>query len=39
MLARGAHMLGEHGIAVYNCSPVSDIEGFRHVTYEYALSL
>ena len=39
MLNYGADALKDSDVRVFNCSPISDLEGFPKVTYEYAISL
>ena len=39
MLTYGARTLAEADVKVFNCSPVSTLECFPKVSYEYALSL
>ncbi len=38
MLEYGARQLANSGVRVFNCSPVSDLDCFTQVSYEYALS-
>jgi hypothetical protein len=39
MLDYGARVLGRADVSVFNCSPLSTLDCFPKVTYEYALSL
>ncbi len=39
MLNYGARQLAETNVRVFNCSPVSDLECFPKVSYDYAISL
>ena len=39
MLEYGAKALSGSGVRVFNCSPLTDLECFEKVSYEYALSL
>lgn len=39
MLEYGAEELSNTGVNLFNCSPVSQLEGFSKVSYEYAISL
>ncbi len=39
MLTFGAKQLAGTGVRVFNCSPISTLECFEKVTYDYALSL
>ncbi|NIQ02162.1 MAG: hypothetical protein GWM98_18620, partial [Nitrospinaceae bacterium] len=39
MLSFGARVLKKSDIRVFNCSPVSDLECFPKVSYDYAISL
>lgn len=39
MLEFGAQTLSNTNVKVFNCSPVSQLEGFSKVSYEYAISL
>lgn len=39
MLEFGAQELSNTNVKVFNCSPISSLEGFSKVSYEYAVSL
>lgn len=39
MIEYGAQTLADAGVKLFNCSPVSNLKGFHHVTYDYAISL